>query len=257
MLAAEHEVLATLLDHLEDHFTEDYRITRDSAGVPVAVVCLTVDEEFAVADYAECPLRLAGMLVQEDFILLSPESEQREPSTFVAGCACFTFMEIGIRGEKGHMKIGEPISFIHTPVPGFNEPKGIGPKVAKFFKHLAPESPQYRSNWLLVAEQGLDPMQYDLTGDREDAIYLDINGKAPRDLHLRVELQSLRRLPKSRYILFTLHCYSAPLPSLQHLPKGAAVLRQTLLDLDETRRKYRGMNNDTVDRAAAYLAGVA
>ena len=35
--------------------------------------------------------------------------------TCAAGCATFTFMEIGIQGEKGHMELGRSVSFIHTP----------------------------------------------------------------------------------------------------------------------------------------------
>lgn len=266
VIAAEAEVLAMLLDHVETHLPEHYRVDRDEYGVPSRVTCLSLDAEFAIDEYASCPLRLAGMLVQEDFIILSPEIEQEdgmvEPSRFVSGCACFSFMEIGIRGEKGHMKVGETVNFIHTPVPGFNEAKGVGPKVTKFFKHLETESPLYRTNWLLVAEQGLSPMRYDLSGGsdsraKEGGIYLDINNQKPQDLHLRVELQSVRRLPKSRHILFTLHCYSDPLPSLKRLPKGAAVLRQALIDLDPSRRRYRGMGDSAVGDVAAYLAGLA
>ena len=259
VLDAEREVLATLVDHLERYCASQYTVSRAGAGEATAVVETATGREFRVEDYAACPLKLCGLLVQEDFILLSPGAEGGAPPRFVAGCATFSFMEIGIRGEKGRMRLGESVPFIHTAVPGFNDAGGIGPKVAKFFERLVPGSPQYRSNWILVAEEGLNPMRYDLSGDRAEggAVYLDVNDVAPEELHLRVELQSVRRLARSRHILFTLHCYSDPLPSLAALTEGASVLRLALLELDRPRMAYRGMSGFSVKRCAKYLEGLA
>ena len=257
---AEAEVLSTLLEHLEAHCPGQYKVSRTPGGGEVEAVTETVTgREFRVRDYADCPLKLCGLLVQEDFILLSPAADGAPPPRFVAGCATFSFMEIGLRGEKSHMRPGESVPLIHTPVPGFNGHGGVGPKVARILEQLAPESPQYRSNWILVAEEGLDPMRFDLSpgGRGEAAAYLDVNGVMPEDLHLRVELQSVRRLPQSRHILFTIHCYSDPLPSLAELPRGAAVLRKALLDLDQSRRANRGMDEAAVERCARYLEGLA
>ena len=262
VLDAEAEVMSLLLEHLEEHYPDQYRVSRAAGGGEVKAVTETVTgREFRVRDYSDCPLKLCGMLVQEDFILLSPATDDgAPPPRFVAGCATFSFMEIGLRGEKSHMRLGESVPLIHTPVPGFNGDSGVGPKVAKILEQLAPEGPQFRSNWILVAEEGLDPMRYDLTAggrDEAEAVYLDVNDVAPEDLHLRVELQSVRRLARSRHILFTIHCYSDPLPSLAEVPRGAAVLRKALLDLDRSRRAYRGMDGAAVERCAEYLGGLA
>ena len=73
----------------------------------------------------------------------------------------------------------------------------------------------------------------------------------------RVEFQSVSRLPESGMILFTLHAYSDPLPSLAREPKGAAVLRQAVLALDESHRRYRGMSDAWTEQVAAYLARLA
>merc|ERR1712232_957901 len=90
-----------------------------------------------------------------------------------------------------------------------------------------------------------------------DTMNQNVNTLEPPEVNLRVELQSVRRLPRSRHILFTLHAYSDPLPRLAALPKGAAVLRQALLDLDEKTCVYRGMTEDSVKKVAEYLEGMA
>ena len=135
VLAAEAEVLAMLLDHLEQRFPQHYQVQRSAGGVATAVRELITGAAFAVEDYAACPLKLCGQLVQEDFVLLSPGRRAGAgagaPPCLVAGCATYTFMEIGLRGEKSNMDLGKSVPHIHDPVPGFNDANGIGPKVAR------------------------------------------------------------------------------------------------------------------------------
>ena len=105
----------------------------------------------------------------------------------------------------------------------------------------------------------MDPTRYALDDARDGGGALPLLDGAldPRDWHLRVEFQSVSRLPESGMILFTLHVYSDPLPSLAREPKGAAVLRQAVLALDESHRRYRGMSDAWTEQVAAYLARLA
>jgi len=160
---AEREVLEMLVADLEKHASDKFTVTRDSGGSLTAIS--DAGQQFLVENFKDCSLKLCGLLggcmvgwsvgwvalhtvmglphaslrrhtrgrdvdpyiqtstVQEDFILLSPED-----FTFVAGSAVFTFMEIGIHGEKSHMDLGNSVHAIHTPVPGFNIDGGIGGK---------------------------------------------------------------------------------------------------------------------------------
>ena len=161
--------------------------------------------DLSAPEHRRSPLKLAAQLVQEDFVLLDQDGGGGA-YRFVGGCALFSFMEIGLRGEKGNMKLGEPMPFIHTNVPGFNDPKGgVGAKVAAFFAQLAAARPYYRTNWLLVHEAGLDPMRYSLEGERAGGGYLPVADGAASGAdgaasgaeftlsgtHLRVEFQSI------------------------------------------------------------------
>ena len=126
------------------------------------------------------------------------------------------------------MDLRNNVETIHTPVPGFNASHGIWPKVKRYFSTLKSDALQYRTNWILVSEKGLNPMYYSLEEDkeRESGVYLNVNDVGPEELNLRVECQSVRRLPRTKHILFTIHTYSDPLPSLEKSPKAAGVLRQ-------------------------------
>ena len=57
--------------------------------------------------------------LQEDFIILEHD-ELANCWRFVTGVAAFSFVELGINGEKGFMTPGASMASIHTPVPGFN-----------------------------------------------------------------------------------------------------------------------------------------
>ena len=60
-----------------------------------------------------------AMTLQEDFIILEHD-ETENCWRFVTGVAGFSFVELGINGEKGFMTPGASMASIHTPVPGFN-----------------------------------------------------------------------------------------------------------------------------------------
>merc|ERR1712217_335786 len=113
------------------------------------------------------------------------------------------------------MKLGESVSFIHKNVPGFAE--NIASKITHFFQRLEAGLPYFRTNWILVAQADLNPLHFDLDGERaaDGALPIEpISNTAPEHLYLRVERQGIARLPRSQYILFSLHTYNDPLQSL-------------------------------------------
>ena len=56
-------------------------------------------------------------------------------------------------------------------------------------------SPLFRTNWVLVPNVGLDPLQFDLSGGGEregGSLPYDVNTSPASELQLRVEFQSVR-----------------------------------------------------------------
>ena len=71
VLEAERELLMVLINVIEAK-SDVYNVKRVD-GKPTAVFERITGTHFIIADYAHCPLKLCGLLVQEDFIILSPE----------------------------------------------------------------------------------------------------------------------------------------------------------------------------------------
>ena len=93
------------------------------AQAATTVVSVTVEATgctYTVHDWVKRGrgIALACLLVQEDFILLKriPLEPAGFQYVFVAGAACFGFSEVGLKGERGFMKLGQPIQWIHTNV---------------------------------------------------------------------------------------------------------------------------------------------
>jgi hypothetical protein len=80
-------------------------------------VLLTGDVHRKSEYYDHQPLVLVKKLVQEDFVLVQKNDEGNW--CYIGGVACFSFTDMGLRGERGFMKIGNPLAKIHSPVPNF------------------------------------------------------------------------------------------------------------------------------------------
>jgi hypothetical protein len=70
--AAEAELLDEMLDWLPHRYPDRFRVQRDPDGAALMVETLTPGymHTFAVVEYAEAPLKLAALLVQEEFYLM-------------------------------------------------------------------------------------------------------------------------------------------------------------------------------------------
>jgi hypothetical protein len=74
-----------------------------------------------------------------------------------------------------------------------------------------------------------------------------------RKLHLRVELQTLWRLPRSNALLFPIRCYLASLDELVRVPKWGKRLHRVLSTLPPQLAEYKGLTR-YLPTALDYLA---
>ena len=286
------EVLAWLQRHCPDLYDiDEYKVKIKATG-----------EELLRQSppYNSRPLLLASLLVQEDFVILKPAPRPAgaEPDDgfqshhFVAGCCCFSFTEMGLKGERGFMRLGNSMDEIHGPVPGYK--LHLRAMLDRIFTKLKPEQPFYRANWAVVpsgvlsphapdpdAENGNDDgdgrggdgaeakskskggnshhmYNFSRAQDNLDAPVFAMDPDAdPADMFLRVEYQTIRRLPRTGYILFGLHTYIDPLRNLEGTPRAASVLASTIKHLTPAQRKYRDMADDKPrEKIINYLSGL-
>jgi hypothetical protein len=69
------------------------------------------------------------------------------------------------------------------------------------------------------------------------------NGLQIEDLHFRSERQTLRRLPRSGAILFTIRTYFEPITTIAREPHVPGRLAEAIRNWDETVSKYKGKSH--------------
>ena len=220
-LLGQAEVLALLLDHLPGRFPGVYRRASD------AIENLVTGERFGLdlAAWRDAPLELAGRLVQEDLCLMR---RSERGYRLIAAVLCFP------SNWRLADKLGRPLDLIHEPVPGFAE--RLAAPVERFFAGLQVERPVWRANWTLsdTSELFLPP------GHRRRSEPVAAE-RAGEQVWLRVERQTLRRLPRTRDVLFTIRTYIEPLAQVIDRPATARALAERLRELPEATAAYKGI----------------
>ena len=126
----------------------------------------------------------------------------------------------------------------HAPVPLAHE-KGIFDRALKFLLNLQLGAPVRRFNWTMTVDPLLDtsPETYPQWGPTRASLTPETIGKR---MHLRVELQTLIRLPRSNAIAFPIRCYLIKFDELVTVPKWGRRLHRVIRDLPEELAVYKG-----------------
>jgi hypothetical protein len=218
---AQREVLDLLIAHMVRYYPDLLRDDGQSLTVPPTGAVYRRD------DWHDAAIDLAGRLVQEDFCLMAPGEGGY---TLEAASLCFPS-----RWRLAE-KLGQPMSIIHDPVPGFGDK--LARPVDRFFDHLGVDRPVWRVNWSLNDDPTLfQPVRrQDL--DTDEAVTA---ANAGDRLFIRCERQTLRRLPSTGWILFTIKTYVDPIASLATRPDAAAGLASAVRQLPEGTRRYKNI----------------
>lgn len=165
---------------------------------------LGTETGFTLGDGASLPLApldWLGRQVQEDLLLLDGT---REGLPLVAGLLCFP------SGWHLGEKLGRSLLEVHAPVPGFGAKLG-GPTL-KLMEGLKAGRSVMRCNWAITVTDRLDLEPW--TFPDWAHLYEGITARnAGERCFLRLERQTLTRMPRTGAILFTIHTYRAPVAS--------------------------------------------
>ncbi|MGE0826326.1 MAG: DUF3445 domain-containing protein [Candidatus Binatia bacterium] len=221
--AGSAEVLELLAAHLPSRFPTLYR--REGRTLQN----LVTSESWNLDQTELHLLDLAGRLVQEDLCLMQEESRTK---TYLLVGASLCFPTRWRLAEK----IGRPLNIIHAPIPGYEEQ--LASTMDRFFVRLKEDKPVWRVNWGLID----DPALFQPTGHGRQGHNPNITVEnAGEKLWLRMERQTLRRLPRTRDILFTIRVYVRPLQELVARPERAAELAATIRTMPEPMRLYKSL----------------
>ena len=203
--AAQQELLQLLCDHLDtrDDFAVSDRDVQRPDGVRVALE-------------AGPAVLTAGRLVQEDFCILEKGEDE-----YILTAAVLCFPSRWSLAEK----IGHPLTAIHGPVPDYTD--DLAKRVNRLFEGVKTGLPLWRANWTIHDHAELHQPS---GGWRRE--------EGGETLYMRVERQTLVRLPETQAVVFGIRTYIDPLEQLtreQVLPLLDLVSAHTADEID-----YRG-----------------
>ncbi len=243
---AQAEVLALLVAHLPARFPDLYSRNGETlsvAGHPELDTLLASDMP---------AFHKASLSVQEDLILMRRGGDGWR---LAVGALCFPSSWVLTE------KFGKPMSSIHEPVPGFGPGSRNAELIDRMFDRLQVVQPVERFNWSIQAGDALyHPLSNSARIDH-------VTGRPARfpekqdaaRAFIRVERQTLRKLPASGDILFTIRIHMDPIALLRDC-KDRAVLAASfadqLLALNEEQLDYKGMTSDR-DRLVDVLREIA
>jgi len=214
---SQSEILKLLTDHLLRRFPLLYVRTENG---------LTVNGSRHVAlDDGEAPLWTAARLVQEDLVIM-----RRGAEGWRLAAASLSFPSSWSLQEK----FGKALPDIHAPVPGFGPESRNAGLIDRIFDNLKVEQPVTRLNWGIYSNDRL--YQPDRSAEHGAQHPGDFTGH-----FFRIERQTLRKMPGSGDILFTIRIHLDPLAALKRQPDAIGPFREQLCRLDHAKLAYKGL----------------
>ena len=213
--SSQQEVLDMVVEHLLAQFPAVYSRSRN-------IIKIKDIGEIDLDDVTRPPLLTAAFLVQEDLVILRKESKGWH---IVAGSVCFP-SSWNLRD-----KIGKVMHDVHGPVPDFHEGTRNAMMIERIFDNLLVNQPVERFNWSVYGDDTL------YHGERvQEKIIRD--DPANSRFFLRIEHQTLRKLPLTGDILFTIRIHIDPLSALEHRADRAELAGSFLNVIDDMKPEH-------------------
>ena len=207
---AAREVLAMVIDNLTDHHPGDPPKPLDHIH----------------------PLEAAARILPEDLLLLTPRrrdgADEALPE-WVLVAAALRFPAHWRLADK----MGRPLAAIHEPVPHYADI--LERPMDRFFTNMQTGPISHRWNWSVVTSPEL------FTPDRALSAPVAV-GEGIQRLFVRMESQTLRKLPETGQILFTIRTYIEPVLKWAHIPGALADLATMLAGMSPQIRAYKGVS---------------
>ncbi len=185
------------------------------------------------------PLIEAARLVQEDLVIL-----QKIDGSWVLTCGVVCFPSHWTVSDK----VGLPLDGIHAPVAHYE--RELRERVDRFHDRLTPGRPAWRRNWFVVPTAELHLPAYGHQMHVVSAIAADGS-----PMFIRSERQTLRRLPETDAIVFTIRVQTAPLGVLISRPDLAGMMLDATRSWDRDKRMYTSTGG-ALDELIAWLEAV-
>jgi dimethylamine monooxygenase subunit A len=224
-----------LLERVTTHLVADHPASFERSGSVIR--SLITGQTLDLHDRSTEPLLQLSYLIEEDFMLLDE----------VGGAARITAAS-NAYSSSGRLvaSVGYDVEWAHMPVPQLTEK--LGGKINRVLGSVHAATPCERFNWQLTPMATVFFPHNDPHAANEAAmheVFEDLRrdpARAGELLWIRVERQTLSRLPDSNAVAFSLHTYSDPLSCVQSDIDSVRAILTLLKNYSEERWRYSEMN---------------
>ncbi|KAK6456224.1 uncharacterized protein RJT20DRAFT_42446 [Scheffersomyces xylosifermentans] len=228
-MGAAYELLDELKRYLPARYPTLFKATDDGMDN------LETGESFDFRPgHGEDPMKIAAQFTQDDLVIMM-ENDDGNYSLEAGAIALAGFWRLK---DKFGMKLNE----IHTSgdVPKYETNLKSG--MTKFFRRLTPDKPVVRNNYFIQTD---DNLGWSDSIGKEDVPeiggwYTAETATDVSKLYFRSERQSLRRLPISGGVVFTVRTYFIPMTVLCDEPHVPRRLLNGIKSWSEDVEEYRG-----------------
>lgn len=223
------ELLEEFVKYLPARYPSLYRRTD------VGMDNIWSGESFNVVErpLKEDPMQMAARMVQDDLAIMF-EKPDGQYYLLAAAILLAGFWRL-------EDKFGMPLSEIHTSgdVPRYREKLEKG--MMNFFRRVKPEDPVLRNNYFLQVDDDLAWSHSIGSEDRPEVAWsMAEKNKAIENHHFRSERQSLRRLPRSGGVVFTIRTYFHPITEIAEENYVPGRLASAVRSWGEDVSRYKG-----------------
>ncbi|KAH7889921.1 hypothetical protein F5I97DRAFT_1998333 [Phlebopus sp. FC_14] len=166
--------------------------------------------------------------VPEDFLITQ---EDPETGLYVLRAA----VSCSAVGWNIGQKIGRPLHEIHGPVPDYKEKMAFS--MDRFFSKMPCDKPIQRGSWGLEVGEPLFLQTEEAEWGHRQRQDPDL---PLSNIYLRVDWQTLRRLPRSRAIVFNFKALFTPVTDFRREPYIPKLLLKVLLEGKKSIMEYKG-----------------
>ena len=233
MMAAQWDTLELLMESQAAGYPEHFTLEKNGDQWRWINRPMGIDQTFTFGDASTLPMEPLEFITRQaqgDFVIV----DQRDGQLW-----CDAGMVTTQADWSLDFDIGMNFHEWHGPVPLAHE-IGVFDRALKFLLNLQQGKPVRRLNWTMTINPRLDtsPENYHKWGpDRATVTPENVGDK----VHLRCELQTLWRLPRSNAILFVVRCYLIKMEELVTVPKWARRFHRVLRDLPPELADYKGL----------------
>jgi len=232
MTLAGWDLLELIMVSKARDYPEWFSLTRDGNQWHWINRPMQIEQKFTFLDESTLPygpMEYITRQTQGDFTL----QDQRENNLWLDAGMVTTQADWSMDFD-----VGMGFHEWHAPVPLAHQ-MGVFDRALKFLLNLQLGAPVRRFNWTMTIDPLLDtsPETYPKWGPSRTTLTQENMGNR---MHLRVELQTLHRLPRSNAIVFPIRAYLIKFEELVSVPKWGRRLHRVVRDLHPDLAAYKG-----------------